>query len=519
MRILFYILSLLLICHPALWAADVYIDLDWTGTESGTFAQPYNSVTDLTPSASDDYYFRCGSSETLSSTFLVTATGNSEADPITFSAYYDSGGEPPGTAPTGTAVHEDDSPTFGSLCGNGAQKPILKWSLGTGLLFNTNAGGSQYLEINSIQFHDANEGMYIKSNYNDVRYCRFYNLYWGIRVGIASDGDYNMIEHNDFDLNDSVDEDGNGVDPIKLQNFAQNNTIQYNRITSFDHIGILATGDNNIIQYNYIFGDLGYEDVCIGTNPQGDSNIWRYNYCKQAGVGFQGGGGDSNEVYGNIFDCGGIDTTAYGCIHFYSGATHTNRYNRVYNNVIYDHDDVSNSEGIKFYSGGSSQGAQEGNEFTNNIILKVGNRCFFTADNSTPASIGDNYYWNNSCYQYGTNTYSSIETVADQNAADFNSGFAFASGNLDTDPGLNNPASGEFWPSSSGAAVVGAGCDMNKLGEVCRDAGYTANENILDPDTTTLTSRIFGHESQPASWFIGPYGYESTTGSWIIIIN
>ena len=113
---------------------------------------------------------------------------------VIIGAYYDYAKGP---------IHEDTSPTFGQLCGNYAQKPIIKQTFGNvGLLSTAKGAIDQYLEINSIQFQDAETAIIVNSNRNEIRYCYFYNLYWGIRIGIAGGGDYNIVEYNYIDLND-----------------------------------------------------------------------------------------------------------------------------------------------------------------------------------------------------------------------------------------------------------------------------------------------------------------------------
>ena len=110
-------------------------------------------------------------------------------------------------------------------------------------------------------------------------------------------------------------------DPIRIYSNASNNTIQYNHITSYDHGGInIWGGDRNIVQYNYIFGDHGYEDFCIGHHLNANKNITRWNYCKDAGQAISFRSGYDNKIYQNKFTCNGPISPAsnLGCVQFQS---------------------------------------------------------------------------------------------------------------------------------------------------------------------------------------------------------
>ena len=74
MKKILYIIAIL-ICAVSVQAADVYIDPNWTGTESGTVAEPYDSWADISFSASDDYYQKCGTTDTRSTSLIVAVTG------------------------------------------------------------------------------------------------------------------------------------------------------------------------------------------------------------------------------------------------------------------------------------------------------------------------------------------------------------------------------------------------------------------------------------------------------------
>jgi parallel beta-helix repeat protein len=500
---LLYILAILLIAGYA-FGADVYIDPDWGGAQSGTFAEPWDSWTDVTGGtgflAADDYRQKCGTETTA--TLTITTLGASD-NHIIIGAYYDDSG----------AVHEDDSPSFGQLCGNSAQKPILKNTLGSGTIITTAEGGDQYLEVNSIQMQDAIQFVYVRSNYNIIRYCYLYNAYWGIRVGLNTgswDGDYNMIEYNYIDTNVPSKGHEDYWDAISLASSrASYNTIQYNHITEYDHAGVQLTGsDNNLIQYNYIYGgDIAAESECFTHNTNADNNVHRFNFCQDAGAGHQIQGGNDNEIYGNVYTCNSADKpdAGTGCfvIQSNAGSSITSSNNKIYNNVIYDNDNNANTKGISIYAGAGDGGDVSGNDIYNNIIFKVDQYCIASYDDSPGEVIGTNNFYNNSCYDYGTNQYARVYNNSGDTAYQTASGTAafndaaFASGNIDTDPGMEDPASYEFWPASGSSNIVGAGYDLGSV-----------YDDLLDPDTTDFTAtppEVDITPNQPAAWYIGAY--------------
>ena len=483
------ILLILLIAVPC-WGANIYIDPTAGSGGDGSFATPYDSWTDVDLSVSNNYRQLCGT--TYTGTITVTATGTS-GDHVIIGAYYDDGG----------VVHEDDSPNFGQLCGNSAQKPIIKQTLGSGVLITTaTSASSQYLEINSLQLKDADTAIRSDANYNFIRYCYLYNLYWGIRVGLATAGHYNTIEYNYIDLNTAVAGDNDTVDAIKLQSYSSNCTVQYNHLTGFDHTGILLSySDDNTIQYNYIFGSgVEAEQECIAHNFNADRNIIRYNYCNDAGLAHQILGGNDNEIYGNIYSCDGASRPALdqGCIHLQSSVTvaYSSSNNKFYNNTVYDNDNATGGHGVMLYAHSTNNSDVSDNEFYNNIFLKVNGRCIYVLDDN--GVIGTNYFYNNACYDFPENQYSYIEGTSDTTAVNFNAGFAIAIDNRGTwngSPGLSSPSTGEFWPASSASDVY--------------ETGY----NVGDPYDTLLLSTSNFTASPPsvqtqqfATDYIGAYG-------------
>jgi hypothetical protein len=497
----FFTLSTVIFCYLIIstclignvWAADVYIDPTYSGTETGSFDNPYNSWEDLTIKTGNDYRQKCGT--TYVGTLNVTQYGTSD-NHIIIGAYYDNQGVP---------EHEDDSPNFGQFCGNSSQKPIIKKALGSGNLVQTAAGGNQYLEVHSLQLRDGDIGFYFRSNYNIIRYSYLYNLYWGVRGGLntaGADGDYNLVEYNYIDMNDSADEDNIGWDAVQLGVLADYNTVQYNKITGFDHGGINNYGgEGNISQYNHIIGDAGHEDFCINSSNNSDSATVRFNYCQDAGMGFSFMSGNNNEIYGNIFTCNTSPTPwpYQGCVQFngppsYQSSTN----NKIYNNLIYDNDNNSGTNrGFTILAAISGGGPISGNEIANNIIMKTSDYCIKVHD--TYGVVSSNTFYNNSCWDYPANKFADIEGEISADASTFN-GRSYAANNRDMDPGLINPSALQFWPASNSSSVVGTGMDL----------GSNYNQ-ILIPNESNITTSFFSLETinQPVDWYIGPFSIET----------
>jgi len=507
------ILVLLLIAVPC-WGANVYIDPTYGSGGDGSFATPYDSWTDVDLSVANDYRQLCGTTETLATGLTITAVGSS-GDHVIIGAYYDS---------SGTPVHEDDNPSFGANCGNDVSKPILQgtsgtpsdyelWAMDDFLMFGDEAVLSQYLEFNSLRFQKQQVGLFIRSNYNTVKYCYFWYLTWGMRIGNSTDGDNNTIEYNYFDLNDQTDEGSScggvqcGYDPISLREYAQNNLVRYNHMTGHDHAGVaIAGGDNNTIEYNYFYGTNYHEDIGVAIDrfsSSGRYNIVRYNYMFNTGEAMQITGARYNEVYGNVMVClqGMLSDDGMGCITFGTGSSSLAAPpigNLVYNNVIYGTTSGKTKQhGIYFY-GIDDAGADlvKDNVFANNIINNIGGACISQYDPVGAIDDDENYFYNNSCYDWNNDTGYSYAYIGDTGYTKTQlNDLGFASGNIDTDPSLEDVSTYKFWPASTSSPV------------------YQTGYNVGDPyDTLLLSTSDFTAEppevnkDQFGTDYIGAYG-------------
>jgi Bacterial Ig domain len=143
----------------ALTANTVYIDPQYTGTKSGTQAQPYNSWADITWKAGYTYLFKCGSTYTTSTSLRPGASS------ITIGSY-------------GTGAR----PIISSSVGNGSKVFDL------GSLKDMTIQDLEVISTNNAQscFH------FINSVRGSVINCKIHGSEWGIR-NVASTGLFRII--------------------------------------------------------------------------------------------------------------------------------------------------------------------------------------------------------------------------------------------------------------------------------------------------------------------------------------
>jgi len=403
-------------------------------------------------------------------------------------------------------VREEDSPIVGSVCGNAANKPKFTGSSkASGAIFATNTTGNQYIEFNSLWIQTTSSPIRLNNSYNFARYNYIYDSQYGIRVGASTTADYNTIEYNNFDLNDDkVNANSDTVNVIDLYRYAEYTTVRYNTITGYDHFAIyLSSSSNNTIYNNYAYETSTVEGGCIGigvnkdNDPSSDNNTVYLNYCNDAGVGLEIIGGDDNVTYANIYRCGG---TTYpqannGCALILPAGTTGSSRNKVYNSIMYDHA-KSQGRGFEIYSEAGDTGAVADNEFKNNIIDTVEEYAIWVGDDGS--CIGTNYFYNNSAYDYGANEYAKIEDTLYVDSDAFNAR-GDATGNIDTDSKMTDPANGDFTLQSESLCVDGGKSD---LGSAYR-YGWNPTTDMPPLVVTTLDQDTYG-----AEWEIGAYVHE-----------
>ncbi len=500
--LLFFLLISMSHCLPNAWATDIYIDPNYSGEESGTFSQPYNSWNDVIPlSSSKDYRQKCGTQFSQSRSLSLSATGTAD-DYVIIGAYYNNAGIP---------VHEDDNPSFGENCGNGTAKPII---------INTNGNASDtlrvtgdYVEVNSIQAHEGINSIRPNGNHMRIVYNQVIGGKSGIRCGQVSSTDNIYIAYNYLYSDHGPAPSLPGILIFNMENAI----VEYNYIDGFSLSGIITwfNSDNNIIRYNKIYSWDQHMDHCMQT--QGHNNKYLHNYCHESGI-FHISRGSGSEIAYNIVD-GLSNNPYYGPT---KGVFNTNPvYSeegisnfKIHNNVVYDrggHPDVA-WNGINIYVGPRHKVPVKGMQYYNNVFINLQGDKF--GNTQPPISITDNYnliesnpsnsdvniFRNNIFYGQKDSRYAVIEGKTYYSAATFNRDYGAAYNNRDNDPGLKDPSKSEFWPTSASSAVVGNGYD-----------GGEDSDKLLSPLTTVwgekTSAPLVQLTTQPTSWVIGAYAF------------
>jgi len=489
-------------------AADYYID-PTSGTNGvGSFADPFNTWTGITIATGNDYRQKAGT--TWTGTITITASGTSE-NLILIGAYYDDGG----------VVHEDANPSYGENCGNAVAKPIIAKSDNTGSAIQIGPG-VQYVQVDSLQFEKGEQSVGLGGSNNKIQYCRLMYGNSAVRVGLTSDADYNYIGYNYCYTNVGS---APGIDGIFLGRYANYNTVEYNTVDGYSHFGMgcdknYGINSHNVIRFNTI---RSHDDVCDGCiELSGKYNEAHHNYCDRSG-GIYLISSDHNKVQYNIIVSkanNGYNAPGSGYIQlqaFFAARPVID--NTITNNVIYadpdDHPLSPNPTGIFIYSGGT--GVVERNLIANNIILNLDSTSqpFRVKDDNnlidSTNGLNGNIWKNNiacpdeTCANDGyTNTYYAyVEGTYYITAADFNARSSAYDSNLDTDPGLANPAGGLFYPDDAGDSVV--------------DSGFDVGVNFLygfQPATTDLTTNpmtpVTVSQYDNGLFDIGPFVYVSS---------
>lgn len=489
-------------CPTNVWATDIYIDPDYSGVESGTFAQPYNSWRDFTISAGNDYRQKAGTDWSTSGTYSIHASGTAE-NYILIGAYYDDDGNP---------VHEDDNPSFGEFCGNGVAKPkITKTDNDSDFLYVNGA----YIEINSVQIYEGMAGIRANGMYQKIQYTRIMGGWSGIRVGLGSSvADNIYIGHNYLwtDYGSAPSLDG-----IELDD--DNALVEYNYINGYSHSGISTYWEASgcIVRYNKVYSWDDHMDQFF--TPDGTNNKFYHNYCNDCGI-IQIGRASGVEVAYNIID--GMHRNPY--FFYHKGAISITPYGHVidckfHNNVILDRKDPNAGtewSGIKIYAFPDS-GVVERNEIYNNIFLDMwgdanGNHAppIYVFDHtstveSDPADPDVNIFRNNIAYGHQDPGYAYIEGTNYTTATLFNSGYGAAYNNRDDDPGLKSPVNSQFWPDSMTDNVVGNGYDGGDYNQILGPSGTVWG--------AAESEAVIDFATQPESPYIGAYGLPEETST------
>lgn len=449
-------------------AANVYIDPSATyngdgtaGTQAAGAGQvgAFNTWSSVTFSSADDYYQKCGTTETIGSSLTISNIIATSGNRMVVGAYYLSGGEQI------------------SASGN---KPIIKRPDITGSVIVINKN-STYITIENLDLQRGSTCIYG----TDADYLLIQNndigegSAWGIRLhGVTRQLYGTEIKNNTIDshiLTYGQVAETNLWDAIQLFNSANNYKIYNNTILDFGHTGIQLWGMNNSYTISNCDVYNNYIDGANSTHLRGFEMMGTYvtdntvhqNYMTNLNSASKVEG-IRNEVYYNIIsnvrDTGivadGIGlqlTTSRGECH----------HNKVYNNIIYKTDNA----GIRLQNGTDTNRNLEYNEITNNILLETGN-CKISGSGCDALNalriyvwggdsiIQNNTYKTNVVYTSGKTTnmvYYKKSFAATATQYDTKTAFEIAkngvdgntiSGNIDDDPVLTDPAAGDFSFSS-----------------------------------------------------------------------
>ena len=337
---------------------------------------------------------------------------------------------------------------------------------------------SQYCDVSciNVQMNSDSSGINIKNG--DISY----SLGYGVQGG-----DY-----------------ASGMD---ISHMTVHNTSLITGFTGGIYIGADGTASNNIVEYNKVYSNG--PTIISGTNrglgiwfdSAGTGNIIRYNTSYgNTGTGIfvevtSGAQVYYNTSYSNVgfTNASGVDISGRCCT---GGVDYSANNNQVYQNTIW-----GNSVGIRVR--GDSNGLDVSNNTVKNNI-SYGNLGYqFDAeeggDNNSTGGAG-NVYTNNAFSLQATNfvkwssigksTYSSLDTA-----------YGSAMNNIQTDPLLTNPGTGDFTLQSTSPAINTA----LSLG--------TTYQNGLNPISTWPSNVLTLNQDQNGpAWDIGAYVYpESTT--------
>jgi len=502
------ILLILLVAVPC-WGATIYIDPTVGDGGVGTLGDPFNEWTDVSGGAGfvrgNTYLQKCGT--TYSGTLSIT-TAASDDDTIIISAYNP----------------EDDSSevgqeVFGATCSGGSAKPIIQ---DTDKLGNAVTVVADYIEFNSIHIKDGDISLNLKGDYNYTQYCEISGGRGGIRVGLGgSQSDnvyigYNYI-HTDWG-HDPVLDDTDGIQFSSVDD----SIIEYNVIDDYAHSGInISTlgAEDNEVRYNAVYSATDVMDQFIAGN--GTRNKFHHNYCEDCGI-IQVRTAASNEYYGNVINglSSNVHNITNGTIHLHTLLAGENIIDcKIYNNTIYDAGDgPAQARAITLYNSQSTAGVIERNEIYNNIFLGpfgtiAGQPEIYVDDTltghieSNPADEDVNLWKNNSFYGCNSDDIawiegSSYDTITDQGGTYFNN-YGAAYDNLDSDPGLNNVGSSQFWPASASSYVYEAGYDVGAP----YDTLLLSTSDFTASPPSVLTDQF-------ANDYIGAYGLVGAAKSY-----
>ena len=459
------------------WGENVYIDPDWGGTESGTCSEPYSSWSDIVFSASNDYYQKCGTTEHRNTNISIHNITGSSSNRVIIGAYY--------------------KKSASCIVGVSGAKPIInRTNTSRSTIFSDT---STYLQFENLDIRGGQYTLFLVdgSDYAVIKNSAIglNSSGYGIRIWASDNGKiYNCIIDSN---NANKSQDGIILGSSNSSYFITGWEIYANRILSWEHtqVAIAVNSKDNHIYNNYLDGSTcTADDPCRGFEIYGtaEENHINHNYIYNFNAHSQIMSSSNNFIYYNIFDT--ARTPAKEAFIFSSDSSHDTSGNKFYNNIIYN----SIGYGVLFYNIPGSTGKITDNELINNIFLKWGSGTAgikITND----GKISTNTFKNNIYFSSGDSTIvnyrDSQKTKANWialNGHDNNT----ISGELNYDPSLKNPDTGQFWPASEISPVLGSGLNNG-----------SSFDQILNPAGTDFKAALpkIKKETQPINWIIGPY--------------
>lgn len=446
------------------WAANVYIDpsarYNGDGT-AGTQATStgakgaYNSWSKASFSKSNDYYQKCGTTQTMSSTLEIKDVDGTTSNKVIFGAYYLEGS----TAKIGVS----------------GKKPIIARSGTSGAVLIID--GSDHVTIRNLDLQKGATVMYIKgSNYFIIENC---NLGKGTsQYGIRVFGEdrrtcgYGIIRNNTLDTHMQTyhQEVGSGAlnDAIVFYLTGHHCKIYNNIIKDWGHSGILIYSTSKGDRYSGgVSNNEIYDNVMDGTNSplmRGlDLSSKLEGYCQYNKVyrnkilnmtKHNNIGGTHNEYFLNITDTV-LHTRWMGNGFSVVGYAGPVKYNKIYNNVIFN----TEYRGIQIYNQ-PDYDIIKGNEFVNNILSHTTSYPIYINESNR---ILDNVFKNNVLYKKNAAEVTVYYRGTALSASGFNkkngNNGDTISGNITADCMLRDPQNGDY-SLRKGSLCIDAGTDV-----------------------------------------------------------
>ena len=463
------------------WGANVYIDPDWGGTESGTCSEPYSSWSDIVFSASNDYYQKCGTTEHRNTNISIHNITGSSSNRVIIGAYY--------------------KKSASCIVGVSGAKPIINRNNTSGSAIF--ADTSTYLQFENLDLRGGQSTLFLidGTDYAVIKNSSVgsNSSGWGVRMQTCDKGKiYNCVIDSN---NTNKTFDGIFLGSAKVSHASKGWEIFSNRLLSWEHtqISIGVNSDDNHIYNNYFDGSTcTADDPCRGFEIYGtaEENHIHHNYIYNFNAHSQILSSSNNFIYYNIFDT--VRTPATEAFMIQCNTSYNSIGNKFSNNVIYN----SNGYGLAFWVTSGKSGIIKDNEIKNNVFLAWESGKDGIKIPALPGML-NNIFKNNIYYSSGDSTIvyyrGNRKTISQWMAANGNAHGEVVIGELNSDPSLKNPADKQFWPDSISDPVVRTGINTGSL-----------FNQILVQDGTDFTASppIVKMEEQPVDWFIGAYALD-----------